>query len=88
MYFCGVIKTHAPQRPAARSEIKSAPTAQPDRLLAFHEVHALTGSTCKTGAYARQLAARGLIKCVRLNERTLRYSEASVLALVAGKVAA
>ena len=77
-----------PQRPAARSVSQSAPTAQPDRLIAFRDVHALTGSTCKTGAYARQLAARGLIKCVRLNERTLRYTESSVRALIAGEIAA
>ena len=58
---------------------------QNDRLLTFREVHDLTGSTCKTGAYARQLAARGLIKCVRLNERTLRYTESSVQELIKGK---
>jgi hypothetical protein len=73
---------------AAATGQKEAPTAQADRLLAFREVHALTGSTCKTGAYARQLAARGLIKCVRLNERVLRYTESSVRALIAGEVRA
>jgi hypothetical protein len=83
-----MVKTTTLQRPAARSVFQSAPPAQADRLLAFREVHALTGSNCKTGAYARQLAARGLIRQVRLNERTLRYSEASVLALIRGDVAA
>ena len=83
-----MVKKSALQRPAALSVSQLAPTAQPDRLLAFRDVHALTGSTCKTGAYARQLAARGLIRCVRLNERTLRYSESSVLALIRGDVAA
>lgn len=83
-----MVKTTTLQRPAARSVFQSAPPAQADRLLAFRDVHALTGSTCKTGAYARQLAARGLIKCVRLNERTLRYTESSVRQLIAGDVAA
>lgn len=83
-----MVKQTKLQRPAALSVSQSAPTARPDRLLAFRDVHALTGSTCKTGAYARQLAARGLIRQVRLNERTLRYSEASVLALIRGDVAA
>lgn len=58
---------------------------QNDKLLTFREVHALIGSTCKTGAYARQLAARGLIKCVRLNDRTLRYTESSVQDLINAK---
>jgi hypothetical protein len=83
-----MVKQTKLQRPAALSVSQSAPTAQPDRLLAFRDVHSLTGSTCKTGAYARQLAARGLIKCVRLNERTLRYTESSVRALIAGEIAA
>jgi hypothetical protein len=67
---------------------KEAPTAQADRLLTFREVHALTGSLCKTGHYARKLAARGQIKAVRLNERVMRYSEASVRALIEGRVSA
>jgi predicted DNA-binding transcriptional regulator AlpA len=63
-------------------------TAQADRLLTFREVHALTGSACKTGHYARALAARGQIKAVRLNERVVRYTESSVRALVGGNAAA
>jgi hypothetical protein len=59
-----------------------------DCLLDFRAVHALTGSKCKTGHTARSLAARGLIRAVRLNERVIRYSRNSVLALVAGKVSA
>jgi len=59
-----------------------------DRLIDFRKVHLLTGSQCKTGHYARSLASRGLIRAVRFNERVIRYSEHSVLSLVAGNVAA
>lgn len=61
-------------------------TAQTDRLLNFRQVAALTGSACKTGHHARALAARGQIRAVRINERVIRYSEQSVLALIAGRV--
>jgi hypothetical protein len=70
---------------AVASRQPEANTAQADRLLAFRDVNRLTGSQCKTGHAARELAKRGLIRCVRLNERTIRYSERSVLDLIAGK---
>jgi len=63
-------------------------TAPADRLLHHREVYGLLSLKCRTGNTARAYAARGLIRAVKLNERTFRYSEASVLALVAGKVAA
>lgn len=63
----------------------TSPTTEADRLLDFRAVHALIGSKCRTGHTARALAARGQIRSVRLNERVIRYSEKSVLALVAGK---
>jgi hypothetical protein len=56
-----------------------------DRLLHYSGVNHLIDSKCKTGHTARSLAARGLIRGVRLNERVIRYSEASVLALIAGR---
>lgn len=59
-----------------------------DRLLTFREVYALIGSACKTGHTARMLAARGQLRAVRLNERVVRYSEKSVLDLVAGRISA
>lgn len=61
------------------------PVAHPDRLLHFRQVHALIGSECKTGHTARDLAARGMIRAVRINQRVTRYSESSVMALIAGK---
>jgi hypothetical protein len=79
--------SHTSPQPTAstvKNEAISA-TAQADRLLNYKQVHALIGSTCKTGHTARALAARGQIRCVRLNGRVRRYSEASVLALIAGK---
>jgi hypothetical protein len=79
----------AQKRNAAASRLFEAPTTatpQGDRLLTFRQVAALTGSACKTGHHARELARRGQIRVVRINERTLRYSEQSVLALVAGRV--
>lgn len=62
-------------------------TTQADRLLDFRQVHAMVGSNCKTGHTARALAKRGLIREVRWNERVIRYSEQSVLALIAGRAA-
>ncbi len=59
-----------------------------DCLLDFRAVHALIGSKCRTGHTARSLAARGLIREVRLSNRALRYSQNSVFALMAGKVSA
>ncbi len=72
---------------ARRATSEKLAPAQADRLLNFRQVHELIGSSCKTGHTARALAARGQIRCVRLNERCLRYSEASVLALIAGRAA-
>jgi predicted DNA-binding transcriptional regulator AlpA len=61
------------------------PSAPADRLITFREVNSLLGLACKTGHTARAYAARGLIRAVRINERVVRFSEASVHALVAGK---
>lgn len=60
------------------------PPAAADRLLHYRQVNELIGSTCKTGHTARALAARGLIRAVKFNARVTRYSESSVLALIAG----
>lgn len=53
-----------------------------DRAITFREVNQLVGSSCKTSHTARSLARRGLIKPIRLNERVIRYSEASVRELI------
>ena len=79
---------HAIPHTAADSRPMESTTAPADRLLHYSEVHALLGSNCKTGHTARALAARGQIRAVRLGARTTRYSEASVLALIAGKASA
>ena len=65
----------------------SAPLSS-DRLIDFRQVNYLLGSKCRTGHTARALAARGQIVGIRINERVLRYSEASVRELIAGKVRA
>jgi len=62
----------------------SVPTPPADRLLGFREVNALVGSNCKTSHTARSLARRGLIRAVQLNERVVRFSEASVFAFING----
>jgi len=69
------------QRPAEAS-------AQPDRLIDFRRVGELLGLRCKTAHTARALAKRGKIRAVHLNERVIRYSEASVLALIGTKPSA
>lgn len=56
-----------------------------DRLIGFREVNRLVGSACKTSHTARNLARRGLIRAVRVNERYLRFSETSVRDFVGGK---
>jgi hypothetical protein len=74
---------------AAASGINEAThaTAQADRLLPFIEVNRLIGSRCRTGHTALALMRKGLIKGIRINERVIRYSENSVLALIAGRAA-
>ena len=69
-----------------RCEMKTSPVQTPpaDRLLGFREVNALVGSACKTSHTARNLARRGLIRAVQINERVVRFSEASVLAFING----
>jgi len=62
-------------------------TTGPDKLVHHRRVYELIGSSCKNGATARSLANRGLIRAVKINGRVIRYSEASVFALVAGRVA-
>lgn len=66
-------------------EILRAEIKQTDRLLTFREVQALIGSTCKTAHTSLSLARRGMIKAVRINERTIRYTESSVLELISGR---
>ena len=68
---------------AMTPSLKETPPA--DRLLGFREVNRLVGSACKTSHTARNLARRGLIRAVRVNERFLRFSEASVLAFIRGQ---
>jgi predicted DNA-binding transcriptional regulator AlpA len=60
------------------------PPPPADRLIGFREVSALVGSACKTSHTARNLARRGLIRAVQINERVVRFSEASVLAFING----
>tara|TARA_R110000822_G_scaffold163776_3_gene304020 strand:- start:268 stop:726 length:459 start_codon:yes stop_codon:yes gene_type:complete len=66
--------------------VKTVPLVKTNRLLTFREVNAMIGSVCKTSHPALGLARKGLIECVRINERTIRFSESSVLKLVAGKI--
>jgi predicted DNA-binding transcriptional regulator AlpA len=80
------MKPATPANAADSRQVEST-AAQPDRLLHFREVHALIGSSCRTGHTARALAARNQIKAVRINGRVIRYSEASVRALIAGTAA-
>ena len=65
------------------SDLQETPPA--DRLVGFRRVNELTGSNCKTSHMARALARRGLIRQVRLSDRCLRFSENSVLQLIAGR---
>jgi hypothetical protein len=71
-------------RNAPASGKKEAPDT--DKAITFREVNDLTGSACKTSHTARALAARGQIRAIRINERVVRYSLNSVLALISGRV--
>jgi excinuclease UvrABC nuclease subunit len=62
------------------------PFVKSNRLLTFREVNAMIGSICKTSHPALNLARKGLIESVRINERTIRFNEASVHKFVAGKI--
>ena len=68
-----------------RSSLSQSPLAT-DRLIDFREVGQLLGLRCQTSHSARAYAARGQIRAVYINDRTIRYSANSVLDLVAGRV--
>lgn len=57
-----------------------------DRLLTFREVNEVLGFNCKTSHTARNLAKRGQITAVHINERTVRFTESSVRNLVSGAI--
>ena len=65
----------------------AAPTPSSDRLIDFRRVYELLGLKCRTGHTARSLAKRGKIRAVYLNDRVIRYSEQSVMNLIAGTTA-
>lgn len=75
-----------PSKAAASGQSEALATAQADRLITAADVMALLGLKCRTAHTALNLARRGKIKAVKINERVIRYSEASVRALVAGRV--
>ena len=54
-----------------------------DVLVDFREAQRMLGSRCKTSHYALSLARRGLIRAVRLNERSVKFSRRSILELIA-----
>lgn len=72
---------------AALKKTLAVTTARPlstDKLIDFRQVNNLIGSKCQSGHTARALAVRGQITAIRINERVIRYSQASVLAFIAG----
>lgn len=57
---------------------------QTDRLLTFRQVNEALGFNCKTSHTVRNLAKRGQITAVRINGRTVRFTESSVSKLISG----
>jgi hypothetical protein len=55
----------------------------PDRLVDHRRVNELLGLKCKTSHTARKYANQGLIRAVRINARVVRFSENSIIALLA-----
>jgi hypothetical protein len=70
---------------ACVAPIDAAPTA--DEAIGFREVYRLLNLRCRTGHTALSYARRGMIRGIRLNARTMRYSRRSVMELIAGNVA-
>ena len=70
-----------------QTEATSATAHQADRLLTAQDVMQRLGLKCKTSHTALILASRGSIVAVRINQRVVRFTESSVNALIAGKVA-
>lgn len=71
---------------ARRSKREDATTAPvEDKLITHRQVNELLGLRCRTSHVVRGMAARGQIRAVRINERVIRYSEASVRDLIAGR---
>jgi hypothetical protein len=77
-----------PHNKTAESRQTESTTPPADRGLTFREVSALLGSKCKTAHTALAYAKRGKIRRIDITARTVRYSEASVLALIAGRAEA
>jgi predicted DNA-binding transcriptional regulator AlpA len=71
---------------SGKNEAPSAPAVTADRLITAREVTTLLGLKCRTAHTALSYARRGLIRAVRLNARVVRFSEASVRALIEGRV--
>ena len=72
------------------NQIHTNPSQSPhatDRAIDFRAVGRLLDLRCQTSHTARALAKRGQIREVYINDRTIRYSENSVLDLIAGRVA-
>jgi hypothetical protein len=65
--------------------IDSLHHSAPDRLVDHRRVNELLGLRCKTSHTARNYANQGLIRAVRINARVVRFSENSIIALLAGQ---
>lgn len=56
-----------------------------DKLITFQEVNVLLGINSRFSSTVRSYAKQGKIRSVKLNNRVIRYSRDSVLALISGK---
>ena len=67
------------------TSLDSLNKSAPDRLVDHRRVNELLGLKCKTSHTARNYANQGLIRAVRINARVVRFSENSIIALLAGQ---
>ena len=74
--------------PSALPEKDIPPAISPDEAIDFRRVYELLGLRCKTAHTALSYARKGLIRAIRINARTIRYSKRSVVALIDGESAA
>lgn len=81
------MRTTATPKASGKNEDHTAPATTADRLITAQEVTTLLGLKCRTAHTALNYARRGLIRAVHINSRVVRFSEASVRALIEGRAA-
>ena len=67
------------------TSLDSLNKSAPDRLVDHRRVNELLGLKCKNSQTDPNYANQGLNRAVRINARVVRFSENSIIALLAGQ---